>query len=733
MMKRLLNIHILPAVGFFLLLFSGCIEDPKIPPGVKGAGKPEFEGGAVSGAVTVSTIEVSARISKANGAEITERGFCYGTEPSPSIENNNDMIRDGNVGIGEYTLIIKGLSDSTVYYIRPFAVNSEGISYGEPDLKETTYSGQASVVTLDTVNTYASKATVEGRINKAGEGEPAICGIYYSTAENLERKDSVETVAPDNNSKIYSCELLRLTPDTEYYYQAYVRNNYGLSVGDIKSFKTKNGKPLLSSVKATTGYTDATLSSTAGDGGDLTVTIIERGFCLREQTADPSTDSMIPSGAGTGYFEKRIEGLKAERKYIVKAYAISAVSDIDLELTEYSKDTIISTRQDKPTVVTDEVADNAVSNGNADITGTILDEGMDAVLEAGICWSPTNPEPDYTDDSYELSSVNERKLTVRLTGLRGGVTYYVRAFARNGQGISYGEARKFTTPSIFSDNLSKFEGNVPLPNSSTYYATNNGTFYLLGGDLGPQFTADLWSYTVSDNSWRQLKSFEGGAAKWQTGVGYGSGAYVFGGVYENPDAAIGLYYYDPSPTNEWKLKNRLPDTLYSAAGCAYSNSILFIGGKKDTVKQSVWAYQRGFDAWEKKSDFPVKQYGGFAVVYDGKIYAGMGKDDADVCNGSLWVSEDGAAGWNLATACTKYHGGILSGVIHSENQCLYVIDEDYYILEYSLVRDEWKEKSRLPADFRNIHCMYEYKGKIYIGFGGSGRNSLIVYDSSWDN
>jgi hypothetical protein len=476
-----------------------------------------------------------------------------------------------------------------------------------------------------------------------------------------------------------------------------------------------------------------------GDGGDITVTIAERGFCLREQTAE--IDSIIPSGeGGVGSFEELIEGLKAGGRYIVKAYAKSTVLDVkDLELTVFSKDTLIFTKQDKPTVVTEAVEDRHILNGNADITGTISDEGRDGVIEAGICWSLTNQEPDM-DDNYELSSISERKFTVRLTGLKGGVTYYVCAFARNGYGLSYGEPQKFTTPPIFSDNLITFEGQTPLLNSPAYFATYvDGTFYLLGGDLGPHLTAELWSYTVSDpnNSWKPLKPFEGGAVKWQTGVGYGRGAYVFGGVYEDPDAKIGLYYYDPSPINEWKLKSTLPDTLSSAAGCAYSNSVVFIGGKTDgnIIKQSVWSYQPQFDTWEKKSDFPDKQYGGFAVVYNDKIYAGMGKDDSDVCHGNLWVSEDGAAGWTLATTCTNYYNGILSGVVSPVNRCIYVIDEDYRILEYSLELDEWKEKSLLPSKLsKNVHCMYEYHGKIYIGLGvEADKNSLIVYDPLWDN
>ncbi|MDR1115144.1 MAG: hypothetical protein LBL33_03160, partial [Tannerella sp.] len=95
-MKKLLSTNVLTAI-FFMLLFSGCIEDLK-GPGINGAGKPVFKGGASSKSRTASTIEVMAEILQENGSKITERGFCYGTSPSPTLESG-DTIRDAGIGI----------------------------------------------------------------------------------------------------------------------------------------------------------------------------------------------------------------------------------------------------------------------------------------------------------------------------------------------------------------------------------------------------------------------------------------------------------------------------------------------------------------------------------------------------------------------------------------------------------------------------------------------------------
>jgi hypothetical protein len=430
---------------------------------------------------------------------------------------------------------------------------------------------------------------------------------------------------------------------------------------------------------------------------------------------------------GTGVFEGTIEGLVAKRQYYARAYAISNFNKI-----QYSNDTSFFTKTDVPTVRTEKVAN--VQNGNADVKGIVVDQGMSPVTNAGICWSPTNSTPTLADSVLYLPVGAGGVFSGTLTNLKGGVTYYVRAFATNTNGTSFGaETEEFTTPSVFtSDDSNPFRGTTRLPNSTAYFAID-GVLYLLGGDLGPDYTNELWAYSISDGSgWNRLKPFTGGSAKWQTGVRYGNGAFVYGGYDENGDAMPkpGLFYYDPN-RNEWEKRSLGADTLYLTAGCAYKGSLLYIGGKRDTVKQDVWIYDVLFDSWNKKPDFPVKQYGGIAVALDGAIYVGLGWDDTDACNGSLWVTTDVAETWTLKTECTIYDRGILAGVASNPLHRIYVIDEDYYILEYNPADDVWTKKSRLPSGFQRIHCMYDYGGKIYIGLGIA--NSLVVYDPLWDN
>ena len=62
------------------------------------------------------------------GSEVTERGVWYGTSPSP--ETTGTKFQIGN-GTGTFSASLTGLSYGTNYYVKAYAINASGISYGE--------------------------------------------------------------------------------------------------------------------------------------------------------------------------------------------------------------------------------------------------------------------------------------------------------------------------------------------------------------------------------------------------------------------------------------------------------------------------------------------------------------------------------------------------------------------------------------------------------------------------
>jgi hypothetical protein len=95
-----------------------------------------------------------------------------------------------------------------------------------------------------------------------------------------------------------------------------------------------------------------------------------------------------------------------------------------------------------------------VSNvtGNSCNSGiTIINNGSSSITQFGLCWS-VNPNPT-VNDSYNILTgslsngtvTNIGTLTTSIFGLTANTQYYIRAYALNSVGVSYGQEFVFIT------------------------------------------------------------------------------------------------------------------------------------------------------------------------------------------------------------------------------------------------------------------------------------------------
>lgn len=112
-----------------------------------------------------------------------------------------------------------------------------------------------------------------------------------------------------------------------------------------------------------------------------------------------------------------------------------------------------------PTVSTMGVT--AITATTAVTGGNITDDGGSAVIARGVCWSTShNPTTagNHTSDGEGMGS-----FTSNLTGLTAGTTYFVRAYAINGNGTKYGDEVAFSTSVPFvcgTNTVSDYEGHI---------------------------------------------------------------------------------------------------------------------------------------------------------------------------------------------------------------------------------------------------------------------------------
>ena len=134
--------------------------------------------------ITATSATLGGNVSSDGNAEVTERGVYYGTSQNP--ESTGTKVKIGN-GTGSFSEELTELDTDKTYYIKAYAINSEGASYGEEkQFSTTTEKSKPTVTTLTPTNITSSSAIVGGNITSNGNAEITERGIYYGTSQNPE-------------------------------------------------------------------------------------------------------------------------------------------------------------------------------------------------------------------------------------------------------------------------------------------------------------------------------------------------------------------------------------------------------------------------------------------------------------------------------------------------------------------------------------------------------------------
>lgn len=175
-------------------------------------------------------------ITSDGGADIITRGVVWSTIQSPTIALSTKTV-DGT-GTGSFTSSITGLTPNTTYYVRAYATNSVGTSYGN-EINFTTSSIQLPVLTTTAIsNIGQTTSTSGGTISSDGGGAITERGVVWSTSQNPTVALSTKTT-DGSGIGAFTSNITNLSPNTQYYIRAYATNSAGTAYGNELSFTTQ--------------------------------------------------------------------------------------------------------------------------------------------------------------------------------------------------------------------------------------------------------------------------------------------------------------------------------------------------------------------------------------------------------------------------------------------------------------------------------------------------------------
>ena len=277
----------------------------------------------VASQINQTTATSGGNVTADGGATISARGICWSTSQNPTTTSPK-TVEVGTTGVFESSLT--GLTANTQYYVRAYATNSVGTSYGT-QINFTTTSIVIAPPVLTTSATSAITATTAtsgGNVTSIGGAPITARGVCWSTTANPTTTNDKTTET--GSTGIFTSAITGLAASTQYYVRAYATNSGGTAYGTQVSFTTVNATVALPSV--TTTAISAITQTTASGGGNVTsiggAPVTARGICWAT-TANPTTANNFVAATGTiGSFVSAISSLTASTQYYVRAYATNS-------------------------------------------------------------------------------------------------------------------------------------------------------------------------------------------------------------------------------------------------------------------------------------------------------------------------------------------------------------------------------------------------------------------------
>jgi uncharacterized protein (TIGR02145 family) len=400
--------------------------------------------------ITATTAMSGGEIGNDGGSAITLRGVCWSTLNNPTIGSNKTI--DGN-GTGPFTSSVTGLIPGTIYYIRSYAINSNGTAYGEELQFQTTArtNPEDCLISWYPFNENANEESglgVDGMINGATLTSDrfgiANSALYFNGIDN---SVTIPAYLPITNQFTISfwaysekesgyCNILS---DGNINYGG---NDFLINFRDdgIGIRADKGGNPLDLEYDSPAELKNLNLRNRWVH----VVWVMNPAGSIIYLNSVKIAEINIP-GTNEGFHDDHVT-IGARHVWTnMDNFFQGKLDDFRFYTCELSNEEIYNLYKDEgswqPVVETNVITN--ITGNTATSGGNIINDGGSAVTSRGVCWS-TSVNPTIYDNMTTDGS-GPGAFTSSVSGLSPGTVYYLRSYATNSSGTAYGNEKTFST------------------------------------------------------------------------------------------------------------------------------------------------------------------------------------------------------------------------------------------------------------------------------------------------
>jgi uncharacterized protein (TIGR02145 family) len=390
-MKNLFN-----TLGIILtiLIFSSCKEKP-VPPILSTTPVTEL---------TASSAVSGGNVTDDGGTRVISRGVCWNTSDNPDISNNKTSDSGGS---GTFISNLTQLTPNTTYFIRAYATNSAGTSYGS-SVSIKTIGDKPALTVANASEIRITTAKLSGSVNP--NSLPTTVTFEWGTTTSYGNTTSAsQNPLTGGNPVNVSANLTGLQSEITYNFRIKATNDLGTTYSDNKLFKTYaavdgNGN----------GYYSVTIGTQTWLTENLKTIKYKDGIDIPNVT-DSIAWEALTTGAYCNYKNKTDSALIATHGRLYNWYAVNTSK---LTITGWH----IPTHDEWKTLV-DFLGGENVAGGKMKETGTIH-------------WLSQNS-----------GATNESGFTALPSGYRGKILYYV--YQSFGTYVAFWESTTYTSTQAY--------------------------------------------------------------------------------------------------------------------------------------------------------------------------------------------------------------------------------------------------------------------------------------------